>query len=113
MTDVIFGGAICTTKVGRILGGERTALRETPYSIVRNFVQGMTVGVVQLHQSTAPGVELMSKRSDKPVIVGDRSRSPLFHLAEAGITARKNRRSSALTRRQRPKTIGIGIWVSD
>src|SRR5215467_10468760 len=71
----------------------------------------MSERVVHLGKATAPALELVSKRSDQAMVVGDCTRSPLVNLTESWITTRKHGRTAALRSWQRPKTVSIGIRV--
>src|SRR5271157_520360 len=90
MASIVFRCPVAPTKIVGILGENRIGGRKYSYPSVRDFVQRVSVSVVDLKQGVAPPGKSLFERNDHAVVVGNGIRLKLRYPAKSWIRAGRN-----------------------
>src|SRR5271170_6038074 len=104
VTHIVVCWSITASEIGRILKKVCAAEGKRNHTSVRNFVERMAEGVIDLKKALAPAIEPLLERDNHAVVVGDGPRGVFGDLAEPGVGTGRNRRTATQLRRKRPKT---------
>src|SRR6516164_1391240 len=88
MAHVILCWSVAAPQIVWVLRKYPTAVRKTDQSPIRNFIEGVPVGIVHLNHAMAPGREPSLERSYHAVIVGHRIGVVLCYPAESRVRTR-------------------------
>src|SRR6516162_6316269 len=111
MAHIVVCRSVTIAEIVRILRKDRATTRKHNKAAVRNFVERVAVGVIELKQALTPPVEPLLERDNHTVVIRDARRSVFGNLAEPGVGARRHRRTAAHLCRKWPKAKGIGVRI--